>query len=294
MIGETDAELRLTFRNKAGDVCWQKQLRDKHLSEGVPAVPHLDIGKAIVREVNRKLAEQIILKYEWLGTLPNCSKYFGLFFGNYCAGVTGVLIGGCGANLNSWMEFGLSNYSELAYLARGANVHWSPPGANSKLVSWTCKLLSKRNEAKLIIAYSDTDAGEIGTIYQACNWICIGKGSSTNQWIDPSGTIWDQKLPYDLKRRKGGTRAQWCDALRKAGWREQKSNPKYRYVYVLDKTDKPLIARVEKMRVDYPKRGTGETDNAGQSNDQTGGASPTVPLLDLTGGTPELVTEVTH
>ena len=47
----------------------------------------------------------------------------------------------------------------------------------------------------------------------------------------------------------------------------------------LDKTDKQLIKRVESMRIDYPKRGTGETDNAGQSNDQTGGASPTVPLL---------------
>ena len=65
------------------------------------------------------------------------------------------------------------------------------------------------------------------------------------------------------------------------GWTEQKSNPKGRYVYVLDKTDKRLTELVESMRQPYPKRGTGETDNAGQSNDQTGGASPTVPLSEL-------------
>ena len=63
-----------------------------------------------------------------------------------------------------------------------------------------------------------------------------------------------QKLPYDLKRRKGGTRAKWCMALREAGWTEQKSNPKHRYVYVLDKSDSALVERVERMRKPYPKR----------------------------------------
>jgi hypothetical protein len=275
---------RLTFRDKV-DVCWQKQLRDNYNSLGVPPVPHLDLSRAIVKRVNRKTAESVILKYEWLGTLPNCSIYYGIFFGLYCAGITSVLVGGGGANLNSWKEFNLSSHNKLAYLPRGANVHWSPPGANSKLVSWTCKLLSKDTDAKIVIAYSDSDAGEIGTIYQACNWVYIGKGSSTNQFVSPQGRIYDQKLPYDLARRSGFVfaRKDAVKELRSNGWTEQKSNPKGRYVYVLDKSDKKLIALVESMRKPYPKRetcGTGETDNAAETNPQTGGASPTVPLYE--------------
>lgn len=245
---------RLTFRNKAGAVCWQKQLRDKHNDEGVPPVPHLDVGRAIVRPVTRQLAEQVILKYEWLGTLPfGCGKFYGLFFGHFCAGVTCFSIGGGGANVYAHKEFGVQK-DELAYLQRGANVHWSPKGANSKLISLSCKLLARETGAKLVIAYSDTDAGEIGTVYQASNWVCIGRGSSTRQWVAPNGRVYDQKKPYNLAKSRGGTRKQWAKALYAAGWYEQISNPKYRYVFVLDKKDKRLTSLIESLKKDYPKR----------------------------------------
>src|SRR5688500_14772938 len=100
------------------------------------------------------------------------------------------------------MEWNVDRH-QFATLARGACVQCAPLGANSKLVAWTCKLLARDTKAKLLIAYSDTDAGEIGTIYQACNWVCVGKGSATTQWIAPNGRIYDQKLPYDMRRREG-------------------------------------------------------------------------------------------
>lgn len=254
MSGVSVPPSRLTFRDKSVDVCWQKQLRDKHLLEGVPPVPHLELKKAVVRRVTRSIAENIILKYEWLGTLPSCNFFYGIFFGDYCAGVTCVGVGGGGANVYAYKEFGLLSQKEFAYLQRGANVHWSPQGANSKLVSWTCKLLQKQSDAKIIIAYSDTDAGEIGTIYQACNWVCIGKGSSTLQWVAPNGRVYDQKYASNLAKKREVDRAVAVKALLAAGWTQQASNPKYRYVYVLDQSDKSLIERVESMRKPYPKR----------------------------------------
>jgi hypothetical protein len=275
------SESRLTFRGKCEGVAWQKQLRDHYEQEGTPPVPHLDVKRAQVRPVSRRMAEQVILKYEWLGTLGNTQLYFGIFFGDYCAGVTCIGTTAGGANVNAHMEWGVKR-GEMAYLARGANVHWSPVGANSKLVSWTCKLLPKHSNCKIIIAYSDTDAGEIGTIYQACNWIYVGKGSSTNQWIAPNGRIYDQKLPYNLAHtERGGTRGQWTEALRKAGWKEQKSNPKHRYVYILDRNDKALVDRVERMRKPYPKRqicaGSIDSD-APVIQTGEGGVSPTPAL----------------
>lgn len=199
------------------------------------------------------MAEQIIFKYEWLGTMAKTGYHYGIFFGDWCAGVTCVGAGFSTGGVNSHRPFKVQA-DELAVLARGACVHWAPPGSNSKLVSWTCRLVGGATGCKVMIAYADTDAGEIGTIYQACNWAYIGKGASTRQWVAPNGRIYDQKLPYDLKRKKGGTRAQWCTALRNAGWKEQPSNPKHRYAQILDKGDAALVARVEKMRQSYPKR----------------------------------------
>ncbi len=297
MSGQIDQLSRSTFRSAAGDVAWQKQLRDRYADEGAPPVPHLDIKKAIVRPVSRRLAEQIILKYEWLGTMAQTGYHYGLFFGSYCAGVCCVAAGGGTGGVNSHMEWHLER-NEFATLARGACVHWAPLGSNSKLVSWTCRLLPKDAKAKLLIAYSDTDAGEIGTIYQACNWACVGKGASTTQWLAPNGRIYDQKLPYDMRRREGfkKPRGAYVAALRDAGWTEQKSNPKFRYVCVLDKTDKALIDRVENMRQPYPKRVSADEATKGAPGTNQEREVQILPVrsilnsADATGKTPALVT----
>lgn len=244
---------RLTFRDKAGGICWQKQLRDKYLDEGAPNVD-LSLKTAIVRRVSRKLAEQVILKYEWLGTMaPGTNYFYGLFFGSYCAGVVCFGVGSGGANINAHMPFKIER-EKFAYLARGANAHWSPNGANSKLVSWACKLLHKTTGVKLVIAYSDTDAGEIGTIYQACNWDYIGLGTRNKQWIAPNGRVYDWKHQRNLARSRNTTGVKVAEVLRGKGWSQQLSSPKHRYVYILDKKDKALVDRVERMRQPYPKR----------------------------------------
>ena len=271
---------RLTFR-PAVDAAWQKQLRDYHAEEGVPPVPHLSVKRARVRPVTRKVAEQVILKYEWLGTMAQTGYHYGIFFGPYCAGVCCVAAGAATGGVNSHMPFGVRS-NELGVLARGACVHWAPAGSNSRLVAWTCRLFAQDTRCKVLIAYSDTDAGEIGTIYQACNWVCIGRGAATRQWVAPNGRIYDQKLPYDLKRSRGGTRAQWTAALRRKGWTEQESNPKVRYVYVLNRSDTGLVERVEAMRQPYPKRAGSIDSDASDFQSGEGGAGPT-PALKLTG-----------
>jgi hypothetical protein len=271
---------RKTFRNMSTDVCYQRVLRDTYAHEDVPPVPHLDLSKAIIKPVSRKTAEQIILKYEWLGTTaPGCRFHYGIFFGMFCAGVTSICTGGGGANVYAFKEFDLLEQNEFAYLARGANVHWAPQGANSKLISWSCKLLKHDSDAKLIIAYADTDAGEIGTVYQASNWFYIGKGKPTRQWVSPAGKVHDQKLPSNLAHNKGGTRASWVQRLKDLGWYEQLSNPKYRYVQIIDKKDKQLRKLIQSMSQDYPKRVSHESETRGRS--AAGGTSAALPKAEV-------------
>lgn len=246
---------RLTFRNAQQYSAWQKQLRDQYNAEGVPAGLDLDLKKAVVRPVSRRVAEQIILKYEWLGTMAPTVYHYGIFFGAHCAGVCCVGGSNCTGGANNH-EFYRVQRDEFLILARGACVHWSPPGANSKLVSWTCRLLAKEQRGKVMVAYSDTDAGEIGTIYQACNWLYIGKGSSTVQWIAPNGRVYDAKYPSDLRARQGNKapRSAYVQALLKAGWTTQNSNPKHRYISILDRNDKALNDYLNSLALPYPKR----------------------------------------
>jgi hypothetical protein len=285
MDGQLGQPSRLTFRDKV-DVCWQKQLRDQHNAEGVPPVPHLDIKRAIVRPVSRELAKQIIYKYEWLGTMASTSLHYGIFFGMYCAGVCCVAVNGVGTAGPYVGDRFKVERNKVATLARGACVHWSPIGSNTKLVSWACKLVARETESKIIIAYSDSDAGEVGTIYQACNWVYTGLTTGVSRpdmnIVSPSGRVLNRRSLGSMSKYTSGNIKTLRERLKNEGWTEQSSNPKHRYVYVLDKSDRALVDRVERMRQPYPKRvprGSGEIDNAADTSLQTGGASPTDPLL---------------
>ena len=133
MNGQAETASQLTFREKV-DTCWQKQIRDQYLPEGTPNVPHLNVKKAVIKQVSRKLARQIIYKYEWLGTMATSSSHFyGIFFGLHCAGVTCVSVNSTGTGgVNAHCKFGIKR-NEFNHLVRGACVHWAPIGCNSKL-----------------------------------------------------------------------------------------------------------------------------------------------------------------
>lgn len=277
--------MRRTFRQPARDVAWQRQLRDQHNDEGLPPgleERELSVSESRVRPVSRALAKQIILKYEWLGTMSHTGYHFGLFYGEWCAGVVCFAVGGGatgGSNVHK--EWGLEP-RELATLARGACVHWAPAGSNSRLIAHAVKLLQRATGVKLVLAYSDTDAGEIGTVYQAAGWAYVGRGQSTNQLVAPNGRIYDQKQVSNY-RKAHNPQLSWTaqrDALLAAGWREQPTNPKHRYVLVVDRSDAELVARVEAKRLPYPKRLRAVTASSDAPDVQSGegGPQPTSPL----------------
>jgi len=280
------ATQRSTFREVQEGVAWQKALRDRYLAEGTPPVEHLDLGRAVVRRVSRAFAEHIILKYEWLGTMAPTSVHYGIFFGDACAGVTCVGVNGVGtAGALKHKEFGIER-SEFCTLARGACVHWAPTGTNSKLVAWTIRLLGKETKSKTLIAYADTDAGEIGTIYQACNWVYLGRTMRRPELVSPHGRALNIKLLGDLAKQNHVPFAEMRKALEAKGWKLQPSNTKHKYIAILDKKDRALVERIEGMRLPYPKRGD---ETRGESKDGVapghqpgeGGSIPTSPLQDL-------------
>lgn len=255
-------EGRKTFRKKVNGKAWQRIMRERaeERYEGKEwwSRANVSLDNCRVRETSRKIARKIILEYEWLGTLPpGASRFYGIFFDDWACG--GVTCFGVGANVYAHDELGIER-DELSYLVRGACTHWTPKNTNSKLISYSLDF-EKEKGKKVAIAYADTEAGEIGQLYQATNWLCLGKGDSVLELIHPeTGRIYNQKEIADtIERNNLEDQVSWAemrDYFIEEGWELQESNPKYKYIYILAEGEEHdrIYSNIEDKIEDYPKR----------------------------------------
>lgn len=186
----------------------------------------------------------------------------------------GVVLFSRGANKNLGNFANLSNIQvcELSRIALDRHV-----STVSKILSISIKMLrAKEKGLRLIVSYADTNHNHIGSVYQANNWIYSGETPPCCLYQDKLGRVWHQRQVSvsGIKPQYGTLRIvpkiDECTKIPQLG--------KHRYLFPLDDD---MRKKIEPLRKSYPKRGTGETDNAAQSNAQTGGASPTVPLSKL-------------
>jgi len=141
------------------------------------------LSAASVREITSQKAAEVILRYEWLGTMPQAiTRCFGFYHEDVLAGAC-VFAEKPGANLQSDKTSQVP--SDALYLARGACVHWAHEHAASWFISRVGKILSPC----VILAYSDPAAGEVGTIYQALGWTYLGASKG-----GPHGALVNGKL----------------------------------------------------------------------------------------------------
>lgn len=165
----------------------QRIIREKHALEHDPLINEKraaasSFRNAWVREVDNETAKTIILKYEWLGTMGTTDHRFGLYFGDYLAGV--VCFGRTAGTKTAASICGPQYAGLVRTLNRGACVHWAPRPSASFLINRACRLMSEKG-FYVFIAYSDPEAGEVGTVYQAANWLycgTTGAGSSMFIW----------------------------------------------------------------------------------------------------------------
>ena len=159
--------------------------------------------------------------------------------------------------------------TEVCELVRVAlTVHRSPV---SRIVAISLWFLRKSNPGlRLVVSFADPSQGHHGGIYQAGGWIYTG-------WSEPS---WQWFYEGRWKHNREVTSGAFGGSRKVADYKVlPKRLPlgKHRYLYPLDSAMRAQIAPLAKP---YPKRGTGEIDNAPGSNRETGGAGPTVPLLE--------------
>jgi hypothetical protein len=155
----------------------------------------ISLKKAVVKEISRSECEKIINEYEWLGYLPKYTKYhFGLFFEingiEYLGGVV-ALQPEYGDNVGVWDKYGFTN--KIIQLSRGVCLWWSPKNSASFMISRVLKWLSKNTKYEVVSATVDSNAGEIGTIYQSLGWLYTGTMDGN---LTPSGK---ERIRYGYK-----------------------------------------------------------------------------------------------
>jgi hypothetical protein len=211
-----------------------------------------------VEPVTREQAERVILRYEWLGTLGRAVATYGLRAPG--GELIGTAVFGWPSAVESRDICGRENRNLAVCLERGACVHFAPPNAASFLISHALRLAAKNHGWRIFYAYADPEAGEIGTVYQATNWLYIGQGVGRT----PGRLREDWRLPdgrelsgRSLRHRK----MKRTDALA-LGWTPVYKHPKHKYVtFQGSRTERAVLTKALRYPpLPYPKRATSDAD----------------------------------
>lgn len=272
-------------------VCHQYKLRQQTLEEdleGLDFDPQNLSPKDFILspEPLTDEVENFIKRYEWLGTIGVNPKW--VFTARYKNILCGVVMFNEPNAYSRLLGEDTPKYEAL--IQRGACISWSPKGLGSRLIMFGCRYLVKNTDKRCFVAYSDPDAGEIGTIYQACNFDFLGKKfgadvmyshpefrsgkpfssqvlrrTSTLRWWAKRHNITMEKdwlkengfknldaIPEDIKQK-------WKDwqkqVISESTCEEQNKKGKYAYVLGNNKKEQKYLDSLKKYKVyPYPKR----------------------------------------
>lgn len=210
---------------KFSPYCFQRQLRDKKYTGDTDTLEQMH--RCEVKQITFHEAQEFILEYEWLGTMGTTIHSYGVFVNDrltavYCFGVT------AGTAAISQV-FGAENKHLGLVLVRGACAPWAHKHMSSFGMAKVLKCLNTEHDIQFVIAYSDPEAGEIGTVYQATNWSFYGLTARINYLVRPDGKRSDPKLIYKYAKKHGITTKEQREKFIDEGYTFEKGSPKLKY-----------------------------------------------------------------
>lgn len=182
----------------------------------------------------------------------------------------GVVLFGLGANRHSHQPFDIRNTDVCELVRVALTEHLSMV---TRIIKIAITLLKQHcPKCRLIISFADPFQKHTGGIYQAGNWIYIGRGT-TDKRCKPykkDKKTYHWRTVNDQLARKG-LRAT-VEAAASLGYEMIETEPKHKYLYPLDKA---MRRQIEKLRQPYPKRAA---DGSTSNPIEAGGSTPTSPL----------------
>jgi hypothetical protein len=233
----------------------QRNIREQHQINNEHGLFGLDITNyslkdTTIKVINFKTAEPLIKQYEWLGVMP-LPKSIRLMVGIYFNDTLGGALVYVTPSNQCYNKNG--HIRKVVYLNRGACAYWTPKNTASYLISKSYKLL-KSIGIKMIIAFCTPEAGEIGTIYQALNWMYMGQGGKDKMyWLD-NRWVGSRCIADKVKWAKKQSCEEWLNAIKNIPNKVVEGKHKYVHFLVNRKEKEKLIQLYKLTQCKYPKR----------------------------------------
>jgi hypothetical protein len=177
--------------------CWQYEIRTRNLQDDLFSAilrlsnpkdlftPSIEITEQELRslsvsdfvlsyeEKQASFAEvkSFIERHEWLAQMSHRPTH--LFTARFEGLLCGVVVMDMPNAFSKIM--GEETHKIERLISRGACISYSPKNLASSLVMYAVRWMSKNTDYRLFTAYSDPEAKELGTIYQACNFYYLGQ-----------------------------------------------------------------------------------------------------------------------
>ena len=186
------------FDGYTGGKCWQAHISEVNLSADLKEAgltesqaSQLRIEDFDFRYVDSANKEgclevkKFIKRHEWLGKMPTTPTHRFTARLKKKGTLAGVIVMST-PNTFSYL-LGKENRDKEKLISRGACISWSPKNTASWLIMQSIKWMVNNTSFRYFTAYSDPEAKELGTIYQACNFIYLGQSfGSGYQYLDPN------------------------------------------------------------------------------------------------------------
>ena len=190
--------------------CHQRVMKEEKLQEDLKNLP-FDPLTASISEYIFSLEPytpgmgEFLKSYEWLKSVGVYSKWcFTMRLRGYLAGVQ-VL-----NEPTSYSKIlGPDTMKYECLIQRGCTVSWAHEHLGSKMLMAAINWMVQNTEKRIFVGYSDRSAGEVGILYQACNFMYLGdKFGITVKYKHPTYHEGKEFCAHSLKRT--GILKWWC------------------------------------------------------------------------------------
>jgi hypothetical protein len=201
-----------------------------------------------IKEISSQEATKMVVENHYLHRRASTMFAYGLFDGEEMIGC--VIYGKPASNSLCVGVCGPDESNQVLELTRLWIADGTPKNTESYLIGRSLRLLPE--EKDIVVSYAEIDAGHIGVVYQATNWIYTGMSDRHVEWRLDGKSGSHSRHIFDQHGGVNGAKEFYGDRL------ERHERPrKHRYVYFNTKSKRRKQELLDKLRYKvqpYPKK----------------------------------------
>jgi len=248
--------------------CWQYEVKQQQVGTDFIFNPSISINDLSFHYIPKDCksgcdeVKEFIEKYEWLGKIQTWTTH--RFVAYYQDKIACAVLMSTPNQFSNYFGKGSRDLEKL--ISRGASAWWTPKNTSSYTIMQSIKWMVHNTDFRIFTAYSDPEAKELGTVYQACNFYYLGQryGNQRMYLVPDVGWVgshyFTYRSAYVRYAKKLGIEweQEWYTKKRKVNWKNipkdistllreeakterdkyksKEVKPKHKYVYILGKT----------------------------------------------------------